>query len=243
MRLDLYLFESRLARSRTHAANLIKLGRVTVNGKAEFKGAREIGASDTVEVSGETDYASLGGIKLKKALDYFNISVLGKTAIDIGAANGGFTDVLLKGGAAKVFAVDVSDCALPEEIKSDGRVSVKERLNARYISFEDIGIKAGIITIDVSFISLKLIIPAMLQFMDRSSVLIALIKPQFEAGRAALSKSGIVTNKSAVKKVIDDITAFCKALSLSVTGVTEAPRPFADKNQEYLIACRLSASV
>lgn len=237
IRLDVYLYISGLARSRTHAANLVKLGKVKVNGTAAAKTSCEIYPNSIVEVSKEDDYVSLGGLKLDKAINYFKLCITGKTAIDIGAANGGFTDVLLKRGASKVYAVDVGDCALPQELVLDSRVEVKDRLNARYLAFEDIGIKADIITVDVSFISLKLIIPALLQFLKPCSVMVMLIKPQFEAGRNALTKSGIITCKKTADKVVRDVSDFCTAAGLSVLGVTEAPRPFADKNQEYLICC------
>lgn len=239
MRLDLYLFLSGAARSRTHAVNLIKLGAVSVNGKIETKASREVTGKEDFLILNENDYASLGGAKLSKALKEFAVDIKGKTAIDIGASNGGFTDVLLRAGAAKVYAVDVGECALPRELSDDVRVEVKDRLNARYITFEDIGIKADIITIDVSFISLKLIIPPLLQFFKEDTLLVALIKPQFEAGKKALSKSGIVTDEKVRKKVIDDISGFVSSLGLKVIGKTDAPHPFKEKNKEYLILAEM----
>lgn len=236
MRLDLYLYISGLAKSRTHAQNLIKLGRVLVNGAPANKASTEITPETLVEVSQTDDFASLGGIKLIKALEDFGINPAGKTVIDIGASNGGFTDVMLKRGAAKVYAVDVGECALPPELATDGRVVVKDKLNARYLSFEDIGIKADIIVVDVSFISLKLVIPALTQFLKHDSSLVALIKPQFEVGKKFLTKSGIA-NKSAAEKAVKEISDFCISLGLRVSGITTAPKPFADKNQEYFIHC------
>lgn len=237
MRLDLYLYIKGCARSRTHAANLIKLGRVAVDGKPALKASQEINEESIVEVSEICDFVSLGGIKLDKALDDFGICPKGMVAIDIGASNGGFTDVLLKRGADKVYAVDVGSCALPAELAEDGRVYVKDKINARYLTFEDIGIFADIIVVDVSFISLKLIIPALLQFMKHNTALVALIKPQFEVGKKALSKSGIVQNKKQAENAVKDISRFCTDLGLSVIGITEAPKPFEDKNQEYFIYC------
>lgn len=236
MRLDLYLYFNGLARSRTHAANLIKTGKVTAGGQIQLKSSYDLKNGETVEIDSSDDYASLGGIKLKKALEYFHISVQGKTAVDIGASNGGFTDVLLKSGASKVYAVDVSETALPDSLLHDERVVVKDRLNARYLVFEDIGIKAGVITADVSFISLKYIIPPMLQFFDEDTVMIALIKPQFELDKSCLNKSGIVKNKKLEASAIDSVSKYAKSLGLTVVGVTEAPHPFENKNQEYLIA-------
>ncbi|MDR2266692.1 MAG: TlyA family RNA methyltransferase [Christensenellaceae bacterium] len=238
MRLDIYLSVFGLARSRTNASNLIKMGLVNVNDVPEFKTAREICASDSVSVATSNNFASLGGIKLQKALEYFSINVENKIAIDIGASNGGFTDVLLKAGIAKVYAVDVSKCALPPEIKNDSRVFVKDSLNARYIEFEDIGIKADIVTVDVSFISLKLILPVLLQFLKHDSIIITLIKPQFEVGRKNLNKHGMVTNSAIAEKAVSDIISFGSSLGLLACGNIPAPHPFADKNKEYLALFR-----
>jgi 23S rRNA (cytidine1920-2'-O)/16S rRNA (cytidine1409-2'-O)-methyltransferase len=210
------------------------MGMIKVNDILEFKVARDVDIRDSIVVSNVDNYASLGGIKLKKALDYFNIDVANSIAIDIGASNGGFTDVLLKQGAKKVFAVDVSDCALPEEIKSDERVFVRDNLNARSLTFEDLGIIADIITIDVSFISLKLILPALLQFMDYKTKMIALIKPQFEVGRKHLSKSGVVLKQKITDEAVKGIIEFAKGLKLKLIGVVDSPHPFRDKNREYL---------
>jgi 23S rRNA (cytidine1920-2'-O)/16S rRNA (cytidine1409-2'-O)-methyltransferase len=207
---------------------------VKVNDLVEFKVARAVSADDAILISNIGDYASLGGIKLKKALEYFNINLQNCVAIDIGASNGGFTDVLIKSGAKKVFAVDVSQCALPDELKNDERVCVKDKLNARSLTFEDLGIKADIITVDVSFISLRLILPALLQFMDHNTKMITLIKPQFEVGRKYLNKNGMVTNQKVVEKARDDVIAFGEALGLRNGGVIDAPHPFADKNREIL---------
>ncbi|MFA5449843.1 MAG: TlyA family RNA methyltransferase [Clostridia bacterium] len=236
MRLDFYLFAAGYARSRTHAANLIKLGRVSINGVKELKPSREIlPDKDVISLDNSNDFASLGGLKLQKALEVFKISALGKVAIDIGASNGGFTDVLLKEGASRVFAVDVSENAFDEELKADERVVVKDRLNARYLDFEDIGIKADIITVDVSFISLKLIIPSLLKFKSHGGAIIALVKPQFEVGSKQLSKRGLVKNKRTAEKSVEEVAEFCRTLGLQIAGVTQAPRPFADKNQEYFL--------
>lgn len=242
MRLDSYLSETGMARSRTHAKNLIVIGKVSINGKIAQKASEEVVVGDKIEVDLSEDYSSLGGIKLKRALEYFNIDPENKICIDIGASNGGFTDVMLKGGAKKVFCVDIGECALPPEMSADERVHVKDRLNARYIAFEDIGIKADLISVDVSFISLKLVIPALIQFMHRESVLVTLIKPQFEVGPKYLPKSGIVKNAKAIEKAIGDVIAFAAANGLKCMGYTSAPHPFPDKNREYLAAFCLNGS-
>ncbi|MDR3185563.1 MAG: TlyA family RNA methyltransferase [Christensenellaceae bacterium] len=239
MRLDMFMCVSGLSRSRTHAANLIKLGLVNLNGEAEFKASKDVCESDLICIAPHVNYASLGGIKLKYALDYFKLDVNGLIAIDIGASNGGFTDVLVKNGIAKVFAVDVSECALPPEIKNLECVEVRDKLNARYLSFDDIGLKADIITIDVSFISLKHIFPAILQFMKPMSKVIALIKPQFEVGQKFLTKHGIVVNNRTREVAVQEVVSFANALGLISLGLVEAPHPFLNKNQEYL-ACLVS---
>lgn len=233
-RIDVMLAERGLARSRTHARNLIELGKVSVNGITVSKPSAEVSKDDLLTVDSSDDYASLGGLKLQKALEYYKTEVQGKICIDIGASNGGFTDVLVKRGAECVYAVDIGECALPQELADNSHVVVKDKLNARYLTFEDIGIKADIITIDVSFISLPLILPAMLQFMHSDSVIIALIKPQFEVGKGNLTKTGIVKSKKIAETAVARVLAFAKELGLRADKYIEAPHPFENKNQEYL---------
>ena len=235
MRIDVFLTESGLSRSRSHAQNLIKLGKVLVNGKIVTKASLEVDDAMEIIIDDKDDFASLGGLKLQKAIDSFKINVKNKTCIDIGASNGGFTDVLLRAGADKVYAVDIGECALPPEMVEDQRVVVKDRLNARYLTFEDIGVKADIITIDVSFISLTLIIPALMQFLKDDSVIIALLKPQFEVGKAHLTKTGIVKDAKAITMAINKIRDFSSALGLNCSMPLEAPHPFEYKNREYLL--------
>ena len=239
MRLDNYLSEAGLAKSRTRAKNLILTGKVSVDGLVVRKASFEIQPGQSVSVNSEEDFSSLGGIKLKNALEKFNISPEGKVCIDIGASNGGFTDVMLRAGAKKVFCVDVGECALPADMLADDRVEVRDRLNARFISFEDIGIRAELITVDVSFISLKLILPALKQFMNEDTALIALIKPQFEVGRALLSKSGVVKNPREAEKAVSEVVAFAASIGLKGLGVVEIPRLFKDKNREYTALFKL----
>lgn len=240
MRLDNRIFDLGLASSRTHAKNLILTGKVFINGEKVFKPAFEVPENAEISVDRAEDYSSLGGIKLKNAFEKFGISSNDKICIDIGASNGGFTDVMLRGGAKKVYAVDVGECALPDELIADGRVEVRDRLNARYLTFEDIGLKADLITVDVSFISLKLILPALIQFITADSRLIALIKPQFELGKSALSKSGVVKNPKLYQKAVDDVIAFAASIGLKNSGVIEVPRLFKDKNREYTVAFSLN---
>ncbi len=235
MRIDLFLTEIGLSRSRTHAQNLIKLGKVLANGIIVTKPSLEVDENVKIEIDSKDDFASLGGIKLQKAIQTFKIDVNDKVCLDVGASNGGFTDVLLRNGAKKVFALDIGDCALPPDMQEDERVVVKDRLNARYLTFEDIGLKIDVITVDVSFISLTLILPALTQFLDDKSVILALIKPQFEVGKSMLTKTGIVKSQKSVNQAIEKIVTFAKQLNLHTENVIEAPHPFENKNLEYLI--------
>lgn len=235
MRLDVYLFSTGQARSRTHAANLIQLNRVTVNGVLETRAAREITESDRVETAAEEDYASLGGVKLAAGIRHFDLMLQDKIAVDIGAANGGFTDVLLKNGAKRVYAVDVGDCALPDFLKEDAHIVVKDRINARYITPADIGEPADCIVVDVSFISLTLIVPALLPLLKADGILLLLVKPQFEAGKKALTKTGIVKSEKEALASVEKVRAFCLSLGLKEKGTLPAPHPFQNKNKEYLL--------
>ena len=235
MRIDQYLFLSGFARSRTHASNLIRLGKVLRNGTPVEKSATEVGVGDTVEVIADDDYASLGGIKLKKALDRFGITLDGAVCIDIGASNGGFTDVMLRAGAAKVYAVDVAECALPETLQEDPRVVVKDRLNARYLTFEDIGIRCDFMSIDVSFISLRLILPPLAQILKMGGEVVALIKPQFEAGKELVEKGGVVRDKNTHILVIQNIINCVKSLNYIIKGLTFSSIKGPAGNIEYLI--------
>ena len=234
MRIDVYLTEIGLARSRTHAQNLIKLGKVIVNDVIVSKASLDIEGTGNIIVDDKDDYASLGGLKLQKAIKHFDVAVKDKVCIDIGASNGGFTDVLLRNGAKTVYAVDIGDCALPQEMVDDDRVVVKDKLNARYLAFEDIGVKADFITIDVSFISLTLILPALMQFMKDDTIIIALIKPQFEVGKSMLTKTGIAKNQKAIDGAIKKVVDFASQLGLHAKDVIDAPHPFENKNKEYL---------
>ena len=235
MRIDLFLFEHGLCKSRTHAQNLIKLGKIIVNDIVISKSSMEVDENDKIIVDNKDDFASLGGLKLQKALNHYKVDVTNKICIDIGASNGGFTDVLLRAGASKVYAVDIGECALPQEMINDDRVVVKDKINARYLTFEDIGIKADIITIDVSFISLTMILPVLTQFLDKNSIIIALIKPQFEVGKSMLTKTGIVKSQKATDQAIKKILDFARGLSLLNKPIIEAPHPFEYKNKEYLV--------
>ena len=233
MRLDA-LVASKTGVSRTKAARFIEEGRVFYRGVCVDKPSKDVPDDAEIELREAQDFASVGGDKLEKALNDFGASVEGAVCADIGASNGGFTDCLLRRGAAKVFAVDVGECALPERLKDDPRVVVKDRLNARFIGVDDIGEPLDVVTIDVSFISLKLILPPAERLLKHGGRVFALIKPQFEAGKSALSKRGIVTSPKVRQAVVDDVCAFAKDIGFEVVGVTSAPIK-KDKNVEYVI--------
>ncbi len=233
MRLDKYLSE-KFSFTRTKAKLLIERGRVKVNGETVIKPAFDVTRSDALELEKLPEYASFGGEKLAKALDEFHFDVSSYVCADIGASNGGFTSCLVMRGAKKVFAVDVGECALPPVLKDDERVVVMDRTNARYLTPQKLGEECDFVCIDVSFISLELILPAACDILRKGGHIIALIKPQFEAGKKALSKRGIVMRAPDRQKAADKIRAAGKALGLEEEGFTTAP-VHENKNIEYLI--------
>ena len=233
MRLDLHL--SKLNNiSRTKAQQLVESNFVLVNGKIVNKPSFDVTELDKIEIMQDFKYASLGGDKLAKAFLDFNYSVKDKVCIDIGASNGGFTDCMLQNRAKKVYAVDVGECAFSETLKSDPKVIIKDKINARFITPSDIGEKADFMSIDVSFISLTYILENVSKLLKDDGEIIALIKPQFECGKKYLSKKGIVQSQKVIDKVIEDIKSYAKDIGLTPLKITNAPiKP--EKNKEYLI--------
>ncbi len=237
-RLD-WLVEARgLAPSRTRAQALIRAGKVFSAGMRLDKPGHLVPADIALEVRGPAHrWASRGGVKLAHALDHFAIAVTGCTALDIGASTGGFTDVLLARGAAKVYAVDVGRGQLDWRLRQDPRVVVLERLNARRLSTAHIPEPPGIITCDVSFIGLELALPPALTLAAPGARLIALIKPQFEVGRSEVGKGGIVRDEAARAAACARIAAWLDSRpGWRTVGLTESPITGADGNREYLIA-------
>lgn len=241
MRLDKFLFEKGLAESRTRASNLIALKRVSVNGNIAEKPSIEVTEEDKIEVSEDYD-ASLGGLKLEKALQAFRVDPSETVCLDVGASNGGFTDVLLKKGAKKVYCLDVGECALPERLKKNDRIVIMDRTNARFVKKENFPIFPEIAVVDVSFISLKLVLGPIAEVLADGGIIIVLIKPQFECSAKDLTKKGIVKNEKIRLKAVESVKRFCESLSLSVGGTIEAPHPFENKNQEYLIFLKKDTS-
>lgn len=238
MRLDQYLTTVYHLPSRSRALNYIKLGQVTVNGQVVLKSGRNVEEKDEVKLCETNILASMGGYKLKKANDVFKYDFTNKICIDIGASNGGFTQVMLNGGAAKVYAVDVGECAFTEELKNDARVIVKDKTNARFLSAIDIPEKADAITIDVSFISSKLILPTMIGFLKEGGNVFLLIKPQFETIAKNLNKNGIIKNSAICKQILTKYYNFIDNLELFTVN-TVPINENTNKNTEYFVQLQI----
>ena len=239
VRLDTLLVDRGLAASRERARALILAGSVRVNGQPAVKAGTAVPVDAEVSVATpDHPYVSRGGLKLAHALDRFAIPVADRTALDIGASTGGFTDVLLQRGAARVVALDVGHGQLDWKIRNDPRVEVIERKNARSLTIADLppGLAPfQIVTIDVSFISLRLILPTVPALVEVGADIIALVKPQFEAGRAEVGKGGIVRDPSVHARVVEEVVAAADALGLRRAGTTESPISGMEGNREYLI--------
>lgn len=235
-RIDIFLVESGLAKSRVRAKELIKTGKVTVNDKICSKPSYEVKADDKVNCEADDlMFVSRGGLKLSKAFDAFSLDVKDKVCADIGASTGGFTQCLLDHGAKFVYAVDVGHGQLDESLVKDERVVNYEGMNARCLDISDFEQQPSFISIDVSFISLELIIGSVSSILSDDGAIVALVKPQFEAGREALNKKGIVKDKKAHASVLRRITAAFESLGLFVCGITFSAITGGDGNIEYLI--------
>lgn len=235
-RLDSLLVEKNLAQSGNQARALIMSGRVTVNGKKVEKPGTAVKKDSEVTVEHDPRrFVSRGGLKLEKAITEFDIEIRGKVALDIGASTGGFTDCLLHFGASRVYAFDVGHGQIDWKLRNDKRVIVREKINCRYLRAEDIGEKVDIVTVDVSFISLTMIIEPAVSVLADNSTLIALIKPQFEVGRKDVGTKGIVRNEDKLKEVNDKITFYLGELGLKVKGIIESPIKGSGGNREFLV--------
>jgi len=236
-RLDTVLVERGLVETRARARAVIMAGSVYVDGVRTDKAGALVGEGSGVEVRDTSlKYVSRGGLKLEGALKEFGIDPSGWVAADIGASTGGFTDCLLKSGAVKVYAIDVGYGQLDWKLRQDPRVIIKEKLNARYIKPDDISEPVDIVVIDVSFISLTLIIPPALALLKPGGVLVALIKPQFEVGKGEVGKGGIVRDEAKHREVVDKIREHVQGLGLGILGVIPSPIEGAEGNKEFLIA-------
>ena len=236
LRVDILLNRRGLAESREKAKILVMAGAVYLDGERLSRADKAVDEDAPLEVrSNPLPYVGFGGVKLERAVRGFGIDVRGKTVIDLGSSTGGFVDLLLQAGAARVYAVDVGTHQLHEKLRRDPRVRVLEQVNARYLSLEDIGERADIITVDVSFISLKKIIPAALPLLAPEGLLITLVKPQFEVGRYQVGKGGIVRDGERIKAVLDEMRAFGEQHGVRALDLAEAPRERERKNREYFI--------
>ena len=243
-RLDVYLVENGLVSGRDLAKSLIMAGKVYVNNQKADKAGDQIGEKDKVEVRGETlKYVSRGGLKLEKAMASFPIALSRKVAMDIGASTGGFTDCMLQNGASKVFSVDVGYGQLAWKLRTDERVVNMERTNIRYVTVEDIGEQLDFASIDVSFISLKLVLPVAAALLKTGGELVALIKPQFEAGREKVGKKGVVRDPAVHREVIENITDFAQNNGYNILGLEFSPIRGPEGNIEYLMYARKEEQV
>lgn len=235
-RLDVLVVERGLAESRTKAQALILAGQVVVGDQRVDKPGALVPVEAEMRLKGEVlPYVSRGGLKLKAAIDRFGLDVRGKVGADIGASTGGFTDCLLQEGAVRVHAIDVGYGQLHEKLRTDARVRSRERVNARYLTAEDLPEKAGVIVIDVSFISLTQVLPSVLPFLEKGGLLVALVKPQFEVGRENIGKGGVVRDTEARQSAIDAVVAFAQEQGLTVRGLMDCPVPGPAGNVEALL--------
>lgn len=234
-RADVVLYEKGLVESREKAKRLIMEGTVYVGKKRIDKPGEKIDIDEPIEIKkNPLPYVSRGGLKLEKAIQSFNIDLKDKSAMDIGASTGGFTDCMLQHGAKKVYALDVGYGQLDWKLRMDTRVIIRERTNIRYVTQEDIGEVFDFISIDVSFISLKLVLPVAKDLLSDVGHIVALIKPQFEAGRDKVGKKGIVREKETHIEVIKAIKQFCNSINLNLIDLDYSPITGATGNIEFL---------
>ncbi len=238
-RLDVLLVKRNLASSREKAKAIIMSGNVYVDGQKEDKPGTSFPEEVHVEVRGHTlPYVSRGGLKLEKALKNFDVTVDGKVCTDVGSSTGGFTDCMLQNGAKKVFAIDVGRGQLDWKLRQDERVVCMEKTNIRYVTPEDIGEPVDFSSIDVSFISLKKVLSPIRDYLTEEGEIVALIKPQFEAGREKVGKKGVVREKSTHLEVIHMVTEYALSIGFDVLELEFSPIRGPEGNIEYLVHLR-----
>lgn len=240
-RLDLLLLDRGLVESREEGRRKILAGAVLVNDRPVTKAGTLVDRDASLRVKAAARYVSRGGFKLEKALEEFAVDVSGRTALDIGASTGGFTDCLLRHGAARVFAVDVGYGQLDWKLRSDPRVTVFEKTNIRHLDRRSLPAAADVATIDASFISLKLILPKLKELLAPGHEVIALIKPQFEVGKGKVGKGGVVRMPEEHARVIDEIQQTAAGLGYQRLGITESPLLGPAGNKEFLMHLRARA--
>jgi len=218
---------------------MILAGHVRVNSRPAAKADLAVDPTSRIEVFERAEtYASRGSYKLLAALDHFALDPRGRLALDVGASSGGFTDVLLRRGAASVIALDVGYGQLSMKLRSDPRVIVRERTNIRYVQPKDLPFAPDLATIDVSFISLRLVLPAVLGLMERRAEIVALIKPQFEVGKHHVGKGGVVREERLRSEARDSVLHFARTLGLQIAGTMESPLAGPKGNREFLALMR-----
>lgn len=235
-RLDILLVKRNLAASREKAKAIIMSGNVYVEGQKEDKPGMTFSDESQIEVRGNTlPYVSRGGLKLEKAMKNFAVSVEGKVCTDVGSSTGGFTDCMLQNGAVKVFAIDVGRGQLDWKLRQDERVVCMEKTNIRYVTPEDLGEPVDFSSIDVSFISLIKVLGPIHAYLRESGEIVALIKPQFEAGREKVGKKGVVREKSTHLEVIHKVIEFARSIGFHVLDLEFSPIKGPEGNIEYLV--------
>lgn len=235
-RLDVLLVQQGLANSRELAKAYIMAGNVYVDGQKEDKAGTKVAVTAKLEVKGnQMKYVSRGGYKLEKAMDVFGIRLDGKICLDIGASTGGFTDCMLQNGASKVYAIDVGYGQFAWKLRNDERVVCLEKTNVRYVTHEQVPDEGDFASIDVSFISLTKVLPAVLGVLGEKGQLVCLIKPQFEAGREKVGKKGVVRDSSVHREAIEMIVEYVRTQSLGILGLDFSPIKGPEGNIEYLI--------
>lgn len=242
-RLDVLVAARGLVASREEARRLILAGQVLVDGKVSDKPGRAVAQTAEVQVRERPQYVSRGGLKLAAALDDFALDVGGKSAVDVGASTGGFTDCLLQRGAARVYAVDVGYGQLAWKLRTDPRVVVLERTNIRHLEQLPDGAMVDLAVIDASFIGLALVLPPTLRLLQPGGEVVALVKPQFEAGKGQVGKGGVVREAGVHRRVLEETAALAAGLGLHVAGLTVSPAPGPAGNVEFLIRLRRGAEL
>ncbi|GBE41023.1 hemolysin A [bacterium BMS3Bbin09] len=234
-RLDIALFEKGLVESREKAKALIIAGEVLVNGIVTDKAGAQMTPDSELTIKNKMPFVSRGGLKLEQAVNEFNIDLKAKTAMDVGASTGGFTDCILQHGASKVYAVDVGYGQFDWKLRNDKRVVLLEKTNIRYLEKSSVPDGIDIATIDVSFISLTKVIPNVLEFLKPEGEIVALIKPQFEAERKDIGKGGVIKDESKRLEIVENIKDWSEKAGLDVIGTTTSPIKGPKGNVEYLI--------
>lgn len=239
-RLDLALVARGLAPTREKAQALILSGAVSVDGRRVDKAGTPVDETAEITVTGPPHpYVSRGGVKLAAALDAFGLDPTGLVCLDVGASTGGFTDCLLQRGASKVYAVDVGHGQLDAKIRADPRVVVREKVNARLLSAEDVPERVRLAAIDVSFISTRLILPPVVPLVEETGAVVVLVKPQFEAGRAEVGKGGIVRSEAVRQRVLLSVEEYGRDAGLEPIGSIPSPIRGMHGNEEFLLGFRL----